>query len=328
MAITPFDAMQKAVDIVGSSAHDTNKIAATCFGVGSDGAEFCVSAVNHWPPVIADKIGTSARIGNASGTVHAEVACMLAAPVTAGASIAITDPFCPNCAKNMAETGIKTIYIDHKGFDKDFAIRRAGDFSDVSLRIVERAGISVLMINRKGGMITPILTPAPDFAPIDDDPPHILYDVPTNCDPKALIDLARGFHPSKSGTAFAAAYILRPDHPPRVMIATARLVIGYRESAASDQLEMHDMDTGKYSFVMEPVNRLLMQTRALGERIDQGCVVSSRIPTAREQVNMVAAGLTNLYVLDPHAVRDQGAVEAWAKLTQAGILRVLKYDKS
>ncbi len=328
MTTTPFEAMQAAVDIVGSSAHDTNKIAAACFGVDHRGTPFCVRAVNHWPDLIAQNIGTTTRIGNASGTVHAEVACLLAAPMTAGASIAITDPFCPNCAKNMAEAGIKTIYIDHKGFDKDFALRRADDFSDLSLRIVERAGISVFMINRKGGTITPILTPAPDFTPVDDDPVHVLYDVPPDRNVRTLVDLAHGFHPVAPGAAFAAAYLTGENHPPRVVISTARLVIGYRAGAASDQLEMHDMDTGKYSFISEPVNRLLMYARAQGERIDSACLVSSRIPTAREQVNLVAADLTTLFVLDPHAVRDSGAVAAWAQLTRAGILRMLKYDKS
>lgn len=174
MTVSPFDAMQMAVDIVNTSAHPTNKIAACVFGTTLSGEPFAVRAVNHWPDVIVDKLGRDIDIGDASGTVHAEMSCIIAAPATSGASIAITDPFCPNCAKNIAESGIKTIYIDHKGFDKDFAKRREDEFIDLSLRIVERAGIRVCMIHRKKNRITPMITPAASYIPPDDRAVHVI----------------------------------------------------------------------------------------------------------------------------------------------------------
>ena len=113
MTASPFDEMQRAVDIVGTSPHPANKIAATVFGLDTTGQPFSVSRTNCWPQSIADRIGMDADIGDSSGTIHAETAAIFAAPVTAGAALCVTDPFCPNCAKNIAEAGIRTIYIDH-----------------------------------------------------------------------------------------------------------------------------------------------------------------------------------------------------------------------
>ena len=173
--MTPYDAMQAAVDIVNNSAHDTNKIAATLFGQFPDGQPFAVSSTYHWTDVIIEKIGRHTRIGGCSGTIHAETECILRAPLTNGTSICITDPFCPNCAKNIAESGIKHIYIDHKGFEKDFVQRRGTDFNDMSLRIVERAGIAVSTLYRKDQKIVPIITPAENFTPPDDLPIAVLH---------------------------------------------------------------------------------------------------------------------------------------------------------
>src|SRR5262245_21403475 len=128
---SPFAQMQKAVDIVNTSPHPANKIAATIFGRDKTGRGFSLSHTNFWPRAILDHFGMEARIGNASGTIHAETECILASPApTEGASLSITDPFCPNCAKNIAEAGIRTVYIDHKGFKKDFVARRAHAFEN------------------------------------------------------------------------------------------------------------------------------------------------------------------------------------------------------
>ncbi len=97
--ISPLDAMQAAVNIVLTSPHPTNKVAAAIFS----GADILVRT-NNWPSRIATVLGQDARVGNSSGTVHAEVNCISDFPhPTEGASLCITDPFCPNCAKNIAE---------------------------------------------------------------------------------------------------------------------------------------------------------------------------------------------------------------------------------
>ena len=178
----PFEEMQKAVDIVNTSLHSANKIAATLFGDG-----FSISRTNYWPKHIASHFGMDTRIGNSSGTVHAETACILAAPMTEGASLCVTDPFCPNCAKNIAEAGIKTIYIDHKGFDKDFAARRGGHFQDMSMQVCEKAGISIYELRRKEKTLAPILQVSGDYRPAND-APVIVSSVP-RADQAIFLDL-------------------------------------------------------------------------------------------------------------------------------------------
>lgn len=138
-------ATQMAVDIVGQSPHPDNKVAACAFT-----EHHAIARTNEWPERIEKNIGTSTRIGDSSGTIHAETNCLLHFPdKTDGASLAITDPCCPNCAKCIAEAGIKNIYIDHKGFTKDFASRRGDEFKNMSMSILVHAGINVYEVNRK-----------------------------------------------------------------------------------------------------------------------------------------------------------------------------------
>ena len=117
MSVSPFAAMQAAVDIVNASPHPVNKIAATLFGVDQSGHAFSISRTNNWAAKIKEKIGTDTMIGSCSGTIHAETACIFAAPYTDGTSLCVTDPFCPNCAKYIVASGISSVYIVHKGFE-------------------------------------------------------------------------------------------------------------------------------------------------------------------------------------------------------------------
>ncbi len=172
----PFNALQKAVDIVNTSSHPQNRIAASIFHE-KDGWLF--SQVNQWPALIESKLGREQRIGKSSGTIHAETACIYEAafqnslPVQ-GASIAITDPPCPNCVKNMAEAGIDNIYIDHKGFQKDFAKRRIEHFNLLSVRLAEKAGISMYEVNRKSQSIKPITIAQKNYIPFNEKPLEII----------------------------------------------------------------------------------------------------------------------------------------------------------
>lgn len=322
MTVSPFHAMQAAVDIVNTSAHPVNKIAASLFGADQSGAPYLISAVNHWPPAILNAFGQDGRIGSSSGTIHAETSCILQAPMTAGASLCITDPFCPNCAKNIAEAGIKTIYIDHKGFAKDFAERRGEEFITMSLRVVERAGISVSSINRKEQTITPIFTPSPAYQPPEDKPVTITPAPAASFDRNILIGAGEKFRSMTRDLPYALGWAIGGDHRPYIMAAASHVAVGYTEISTADKMEMADMPHGKYSFVMEPVNRLMMGAARHGLRLDPQLIVSSRIPTAREQVNMVAAGLTRLYVLDMQDSRDVGSINALHQLTRAGVMVV------
>jgi dCMP deaminase len=192
MIFNSFAQMQKAVDIVQTSPHPANKIAACIFGTDERGAAYSLARTNFWPAPIAEKLGPETRIGGASGTVHAETAVIFAASYTDGASLCVTDPFCPNCAKNMAEAGIRTVYIDHKGFDKDFAARRGDEFTALSMKICERAGISVYEIRRKEEKLTPILEIPKSYRPQEDNPLRVARHEAEAIDAAAFAALIRG----------------------------------------------------------------------------------------------------------------------------------------
>lgn len=309
---SPLDAMQAAVDIVLTSPHPTNKIAAALF---TD--ETIVVRTNSWPGRIATALGTETRIGNSSGTVHAEVNCILDFPAaTDGASLCVTDPFCPNCAKNMAEAGIKKIYIDHKGFDKDFAQRRGSEFSSMSLRIAARAGISIYEARRKEGVIIPILEIPTNYQAPEDNPIKIKT-ITTPLTSASLHQLQSSViaKADRWGCGFAR------DRNGKIysLVASSHAAIGYSEASPDDR-EKISQPEGKYNFYLEPMNRLMMGAARRGLKLIDKMVYASCIPTSREQVNLVAAHLQHIYAGDIDQARDIDAMHARSLLAGAGIL--------
>lgn len=306
--------MQDAVDIVGTSPHPTNKIAATLFH-----EDWRVTKTNFWPPVIVDKLGIDARIGSASGTVHAETACILDAPAaTKGASLCITDPFCPNCAKNIAEAGIKTIYIDHKGFDKDFFKRRSDQFDSMSMQICEKAGISVYELWRKEERTAPILQTYADFVPPEDSPVEMeRIEQADNKTFRFYIDQATQKHYRRK---FCVAFAEDSFGAKHVLIARSHAVRGYTMLNKEDMHHMEQHES-KYSFIQEPVNRMLMTLARRGLTLIEGYLYSNQVPTSREQVNLVGADIARITVGDTTKSRDKDGLSAMRLLSQNGILQ-------
>lgn len=313
MSVSPYQAMQDAVDIVGTSPHPANKIAATLFH-----NDWQVSRTNYWPDPIVEHIGRYARIGSSSGTVHAETACILDAPgATKGASLCITDPFCPNCAKNIAEAGIRTIYIDHKGFDKDFFQRRSDQFDSMSMQICEKAGISVYELWRKEERLVPILQISPGFIPIEDSP--ITQEVIERADDKNFrffIDKATQMHARRKFAVCFAEDVFGAVH---VLIVRSHAVRGY-SMLKSEHIREIEHPESKYSFIQEPVNRLMMALARRGLSLIEGFLYASQVPTSREQVNLVAAGVARLTIGDITKCRDAQGIEAMRKLQASGII--------
>ncbi|MCF8496099.1 MAG: deoxycytidylate deaminase [Alphaproteobacteria bacterium] len=308
--------MQSAVDIVGESAHPVNPVAAALAGSDRNGAPFSLAMTNEWPPSIRDKIGTDTRIGNASGTVHAETACLLHAPRTDGASLFVTDPPCPNCVKYMAEAGIKALYIDHKGFEKDYAQRRGHDFEQMSLRICRAAGIAVVLLFRKEQRLQTLLEIPDEYKPAQDKPVGLtpFPDAPG----KPILDSLFHFYVRSNRRAY--------DPEPFAM-ALARATgieagILSAEPCGMAGREPEPAPEGKYNFTLQPLNRLMMSAARRGLRINPDFVYSSRVPTSRELVNMVAAGLNRLTVGDRTAARDEHGPRALDLLEKAGIIKV------
>jgi dCMP deaminase len=317
MIFNSFDEMQKAVDIVNTSPHPANKIAASIFGTDERGMAYSIARTNFWPQPIMDKIGAALRIGGASGTIHAETAVIFAGSYTNGASLCVTDPFCPNCAKNMAEAGIRTVYIDHKGFDKDFASRRGDEFLNLSMSICEKAGISVYEIRRKEQKLSPILEIPKSYRPAEENPIQVaLFEkTPSLADFAALVRSARMSASVPEGGKFAMALAADRNRKIFSLLALPHAAPGF----APDEAEKSD---GKYSVVLEPVNRLLMNAPRRGLELLDGFIYCSQAPTAREQVNLVGAGLSLIVIGNRHEARDEASLAALEMLTKAGILKV------
>lgn len=316
-ALSELPLMQSAVDIVNTSPHPVNKVAATL--LCRDGT--VISRTNGWPAPILDHFGMETDIGNSSGTLHAEVTCILAAAAIeracAGAALAVTDPPCPNCAKNIAEAGITAVYIDHKGFDKDFAARRGAEFDQMSMQIFKRAGITVYEVRRKEGGITPILEIAADYTPPNDSPVIVsMLDAMSDAN---FLDSIADARANLRGERFALALCHTPDGTPAALCSRAHLAIGYTKR--EDAPEFHDPH-GKYSFILEPSNRVMMNAACLGYRIDPGYFYSSAIPTSRELVNLVGAGIKTLSIGDINDARDDDAKTALGQMKTSGIITV------
>lgn len=287
--------MQSAVEAAQRSLHATSKVGATLAGDG-----WAVSSANVWPPLIAKRIGFEARIGNASGTVHAETACLLNAPqATAGAAMFATDPPCPNCVKNMAEAGVAALYIDHKGFEKDFAARRLRDFETLSMEICRRGFISVFKVYRKEKRMEGLYTaPAPRETPLE----------------TPFIKIQRSAITPQTQTPFAYAAVIDNRGTVFHMTAEAHAVHGLEETDA--------MRHEKYSATVQPVAALLMRCAAMGFKIRQQTVFSSRVPTARELVDLTGAGVVKLAIGDLEDSRDTFAKDALKQLQDANILQI------
>ena len=303
--------MQAAVDVVNDSPHPTHKISSAVF---TD--EFIVTATNHWPKPIETRLGRDIRIGDSSSTIHAETAAILKSSKTEGARICITDPFCPNCAKNIVEAGIKTIYIDHKGFEKAFWEKSGDNFKNMSMEIVAKAGISVYEIHRKAKKILPIHEAPADFIPPEDSPIQI-EPCPQNENAfKTLVhDMQQQYHNRK----FVTAMVKTQDSATFCMTARIHAVTGYTIQDDRD-IETMTNPGHKYSYIQEPMNRLLMATRRKGYALLPKYVFCSQVPTSREQVNMVGAGIKKIIIGDPFRARKDTDIEAKNLLTKKKII--------
>lgn len=301
--------MQMAVEAIPSSPHPSSKVAATLALPGSD-AHTVITATNFWPEPIRKRFGSTGKIGNSSGTIHAETACILKSSTSKDANLFITDPPCPNCAKNIAEAGIKNLYIDHKGFLKDYALRRGEDFKNMSMRIFGAAGIGVYEIHRKEERLIPVLEIPGNYVPVSEFPVQIQA---CNGDFKNEIERAQDHYQQEP-----FALCIAENHEEKVFALHAQRhpTIGYTH---------HDDLTkeGKYSFILQPVNRLLMASKYYGMTIKKDEMFSSRVPTSREFVNMVGAGIETLTIGNTDDFRDPDCERALKQLTDAKIIKSL-----
>jgi dCMP deaminase len=209
--------------------------------------------------------------------------------------------------KNMAEAGISHLYIDHKGFDKDWARRRGESFATMSMRIAEKAGINVFVIYRKEQRFEVISKHIPDYTPRIEKPAQIEL---ASEDFKTYVSRASA---ECKDEPFALA-LCKDESGAHVILRTDRHpAVGY----TSETIESKE---GKYSFILQPVSRILMIASLDGLKIEK--LFSSRTPTSRELVNMIAAGIDTLQIGDQTKCRDEFGLIALKQLKDAKILNI------
>ena len=96
----------------------------------------------------------------------------------------------------------------------------------------------------------------------------------------------------------------------------ARSVMAY----AHQPLGLIERHEEKYSFFQEPVNRVLMYMARHGLTLIGDYFFCSQVPTSREQVNLVGAGISRITIGDLTKARDPSALEAMRQLSTAGII--------
>lgn len=313
---THFDLMQNAVDIVLRSEHPTSKVAATLF---IQDQNCIISDINHWPATISAVFKNDERIGNTSGTIHAETACLFQAPLsTHNSAMYITDPPCPNCVKNMTLAGIKHIYIDHKGFDKEFAKKRASVFENMSLEICKKGGIDVFKIYRKEQKIVPLLSHSQSS---HTDNQRLFFQKETShCDDNVFLNFIHERKENYGHMPFATALMVDQKDPDlRFWVSTKQSwPPGFNVSDNHDEPII--MPDNKYSFHCEPLNALMMLSIRLGKKLDNTYIYSSRIPTSRELVNFIGAGYNKIKIGNIETARDIHAPQALKKLLDANVI--------
>lgn len=313
----PYAAMQAAVDIVSKSSHSTSKVAATLLK-----GDFAISCTNFWPDPILKAFGPDQDIGNSSGTVHAEVATIFKATFpTQDAELYVTDPVCPNCAKNIVEAGIKEVKIDHKGFEKSWFTNRSEEFDTLSMQIFKKAGVSVYKLWRKERRMESLYeAPAKLFVP-EDSPvytgPIVAPASPSHAVLAGLIREGQQFY---QGRPFAAAIVKDGLSQYFTLIASAHAVTGYNMSLAEDVARVEAQKREKYSLQQEPVNRLMIHIARHGYQLCEGFLYASHVPTSREQVNMVGADIKTIIIGDKNKSRDPYALVAMRQLADAHII--------
>lgn len=316
MSISPFRLMQQAVDIVKESQHPTHPIAATLYGRDENDEPYIISKTNTWPRAIDDALGRDVKIGGSSPTIHAEVAAILAAPgKTEGAQIFVTDPPCPNCAKNIIEAGITAVYIDHKGFGKRFASEREKDI-ELSYALFRDAGIPVYKVFRKKEKLDPLVTIDDGFTRPDYEKPPLIQQLGGEPKIAEFLRDAVSFRHEYNMESCAVVIAHSPNGAPHFIGCEGGHVIGQTRDSRKKS------DITKYSLDMEPLNRAFMVAARHGFKLDPDYIFSCRVPTPREMVNSIGAGVRDIHIDDCEQGRDARSFEALNMLQEANILTV------
>ncbi len=306
-----FELMKLALETEEQSEHKTHKVGALLY---KDGQQ--ITRPNFWSPELEKHIGRYEKLGNASTTVHAEMAVICAAKATQGANIYITDLPCPNCAKLIAEARISTVYIDSHTHNTPLGLKTKPYFDEISALILKSAGVTVYEMNEPKRSICEIIPP-PDanmlraiHRPVQQTQlEHSDINMPR------FLDISKS---KKSNVNFASCYAKSNlGHYVFLHAMPARSI-----GLSTQDAEKINATQDKYEPNLQPINRLLVACARYGLSIDHRYIYSSQTPTAREFVNMIGAGYSSIHIGDKTKCRDEYGLMAFEQLKEHKILDI------
>ncbi len=311
MDSTHFDRMKRARKAEAQSPHPTHQVGALIAGIDLDGNPFEVSHFNFWPFALVKHFGKDIKLGNASTTIHAELATLFKAPRSENADIYITDLPCPNCSKTIAEAGIKNVYIDTHTHNTPLGRKIKPFFDAVSLFLFEKAGIGVFEVDLEKGTINTLSAADPKRFSIDK--PEQVFAL--NAAPSQS-SFMQEIEKRRPDTAFAAC-AARDEHGHHfIILAKTEIPAGLTK----DDAQAIRSSQNKYMPSLQPINRLIALAAKHGLQISKRFVFSSRTPTSREFVNLIGADITHLIIEDKTQCRDEWGLSALSALQKVPII--------
>lgn len=315
MTDSDFDHMIDARKIEEESAHPTHKVGALIIG-----ENFKIAHANFWPKLLHTHIGPDKKLGNASTTVHAEIAVLSEACGAEGADFYVTDLPCPNCAKMLAEARIANLYIDHATHQTPLGKKMEPFFQKVSLPILKAAGINTFEVDIESKTIEQLLH-AEDSALVSAQ--HTVHNVEIGSNDitqKRFLTLISEHQTLENlDLPYAAAIARDKTGNGHFLFVYPQRSVGLSEAEA-DRLRAIQ---NKYKPSLQPLNRLLLSCTRFGLDIVPDYIFSSQVPTSREFVNMIGAGLLSLTIGDKTKCRDQWGLKALAQLREINRFKVL-----
>lgn len=291
-----WQAVQAAVSKAAASTErvgaNINERVGACLFDTDTSSDNLIAHANVVPAALSARFDNTQRMGKSSIYLHSEVAAILASDrPTQGMAIAVTTPPCPNCAKMIAEAGITHVFQYREGLRGAFATERKHDVRDMSLEVFKRAGIQVSIVDLKNKKIRPqalkTQLPAPPSAGFQ------LLDIGADQALHTMMSATEALYDSQ---AYAIARVTIPDDSgpqDQVLLALESLPPGL----TPQRYQQAQKAEGKYRFVIDPVNRLLMHAKRYGYDIERGHIVCSMHPASRALVNAVAAGVERITFL-------------------------------
>jgi len=297
------------------SQHERHKVGAVIHGLDEGGAAYTIARANRWPKTLEDAMGRQTKLGNASTTIHAEVAAILDSPTTEGASIYITDLPCPNCAKILSEARFQNVYIDAQTHNTPLGQKLKPFFDAASLVIFKAAHVNVYEVNMDEREVTALLSHDTHKLMNIEHPIHIS---PTKGDHISMEHFKQAISQHKTDMPFAACFVRSRLGQHHLMIANSQRSVGLTAEQSDDIRNAQH----KYKPGLQPINRLLLNCARYGFKIESGYLYSSQTPTSREFVNLIGAGYHDLMIGDARSCRDVFGIKALGQLLDHKIMNI------